>query len=62
MSPSSFPNDGDSNQPSAIQVVVDALHEVVIRFYESLGFRRVPGSLLLVPKIADIEAALVRPD
>jgi len=43
-------------------VVVDALHEVVIRFYESLGFRRVPGSLLLVPKIVDIEAALVRPD
>lgn len=43
-------------------VVVDALHEVVIRFYESLGFRRVPGSILVVPKIADIEAALVRPD
>jgi len=37
---------------------VDALHEVVIRFYESLGFRRVPGSVLVVPKIADIEAAL----
>jgi len=43
-------------------VVVDALHEVVVRFYESLGFRRVPGSLLLVQKVADIEAALVRPD
>jgi len=43
-------------------VVVDALHEVVVRFYESLGFRRAPGSLLLVQKIADIEAALVRPD
>ncbi|MCH9668699.1 MAG: GNAT family N-acetyltransferase [Actinomycetia bacterium] len=39
-------------------VVVDALHERVASFYESLGFRRVPGSLLLVQKIADAEAAL----
>lgn len=39
-------------------VVVDALHERVARFYETLGFRRVPGSLLLVQKIADIEIAL----
>lgn len=39
-------------------VVVDALHEPVARFYESLGFRRVPESLLLVQKLADIEAAL----
>jgi GNAT superfamily N-acetyltransferase len=39
-------------------VVVDAVHERVARFYESLGFRRVPGSLLLVQKIADVEAAL----
>lgn len=39
-------------------VVVDALHERVARFYESLGFRRIPDSLLLVQKISDIEAAL----
>lgn len=39
-------------------VVVDALHESVARFYESLGFRRIPDSLLLVQKLADIEAAL----
>jgi GNAT superfamily N-acetyltransferase len=39
-------------------VVVDALTERVAQFYESLGFRRVPGSLLLVQRIADTEAAL----
>lgn len=38
-------------------VVVDALHERVARFYETLGFTRVPGSLMLVQRIADIEAA-----
>lgn len=43
-------------------VVVDALHEPVARFYETLGFRRVPGSLLLVQKITDIEASLVPGD
>lgn len=39
-------------------VVVDALAEPVARFYETLGFRRIPGSLRLVQKITDIEAAL----
>ncbi|MBK7820794.1 MAG: GNAT family N-acetyltransferase [Tessaracoccus sp.] len=39
-------------------VVVDALSEPVARFYEALGFRRIPDSLLLVQKIADIEASL----
>lgn len=39
-------------------VVVDALHERVARFYEALGFRRIPGSLLLVQKVADIELSL----
>lgn len=39
-------------------VVVDALREPVATFYESLGFRRIPGSLLLVQKISDIEAAI----
>ena len=43
-------------------VVVDALHERVAQFYESLGFRRIPGSLLLVQKITDIEAALRKPE
>lgn len=43
-------------------VVVDALHEPVARFYESLGFRRRPDSLLLVQRLADVEAALTRPD
>lgn len=42
-------------------VVVDALHERVARFYESLGFRRISGSLLLVQKASDIEAALREP-
>ncbi len=39
-------------------VVVDALHENVAGFYERLGFRRVPASLVLVQKIADVAAAL----
>lgn len=49
----------DATQTVAARlVVVDALHERVACFYESLGFRRVPDRLLLVQKIADIEAAL----
>lgn len=39
-------------------VVVDAIAERVAQLYETLGFRRVPGSLLLVQKISDVEAAL----
>lgn len=39
-------------------VVVDALSEPVARFYEALGFRRIPGSLRLVQKITDIAASL----
>ena len=42
---------------SAHLVVVDALHEKVAAFYEHLGFRRIPNSLLLVQKVADISAA-----
>ena len=38
-------------------VAVDALHEKAAGFYERLGFRRVPDSLLLVHKVADIRAA-----
>ncbi|MGL4743131.1 MAG: GNAT family N-acetyltransferase [Dermatophilaceae bacterium] len=39
-------------------VVVDARHDRVAQFYETLGFRRVPASLLLVQKVADVELAL----
>ena len=39
-------------------VVVDAIAERVAQLHERLGFRRVPGSLLLVQKISDVEAAL----
>lgn len=53
----------DATQAVAARlVVVDALHERVAEFYKSLGFRRFPGSLLLVQKIADIEAALRPPE
>jgi GNAT superfamily N-acetyltransferase len=49
----------DATQTVAARVVVvDALHERVARFYEGLGFRRIPESLLLVQKVADIEVAL----
>ncbi len=49
----------DATQTVAARlVVVDALHERVARFYERLGFRRVPATLLLVQKVADIESAL----
>lgn len=43
-------------------VVVDALHERVTHFYESLGVRRIPGRLLLVQKTSDIETALRKPE
>lgn len=49
----------DATRTVAARVVaVDALHERVAQFYETLGFRRIPESLLLVQKISDIEAAL----
>jgi GNAT superfamily N-acetyltransferase len=38
-------------------VVVDALHEPAALFYERHGFRRLPDRLLLVQKVADIQAA-----
>ena len=53
----------DATQTVAARlVVVDALHEHVARFYEALGFRRIPESLLLVHKVADIESSLRRQD
>jgi len=39
-------------------VVVDALSEKVAQFYEILGFRRIPGSLLLVQRVSDVAAAV----
>ena len=54
---------GDATRTVAARlVVVDALHERVARFYEALGFRRIPASLLLVQKVADIEWSLRRAD
>lgn len=53
----------DATQTVAARlVVVDAIHERVAQFYETLGFRRIPNSLLLVQKITDIEAALHKPE
>jgi hypothetical protein len=53
----------DATQTVAARlVVVDALHERVVQFYELLGFCRIPGGLLLVQKLTDIEAALRNPE
>ena len=53
----------DATQTVAARlVVVDALHELVARFYEALGFRRIPECLLLVHMVADIESSLRRQD
>lgn len=41
-------------------VVVDAVHEKVAAFYERNGLTRVPTRLLLVQKVADIEAAVIQ--
>lgn len=48
---------GATQTVGAIVVVVDALHEKAAAFYEHLGFRRIPNSLLLVQKVANISAA-----
>jgi GNAT superfamily N-acetyltransferase len=39
-------------------LVVDALHEKAAGFYEHFGFVRIPETLRLVQKIANIEASL----
>ena len=39
-------------------VVVDALHDPAAAFYESYGFRRIPGTLRLIQKVNDVAAAL----
>jgi GNAT superfamily N-acetyltransferase len=41
-------------------VVVDALDEDAVGFYVHHGFRRIPGTLRLLQKMADIAAALDR--
>jgi GNAT superfamily N-acetyltransferase len=40
--------------------VVDAIDEKAAAFYEHHGFRRIPETLRLVQKVADIAAALER--
>ncbi len=39
-------------------VVVDALHERAVTFYEHYGFRRIPETLRLVQKVSDIAASI----
>jgi hypothetical protein len=39
-------------------VVVDALHERAVTFYEHCGFNPIPGTLRLVKKVSDVAAAL----
>lgn len=46
-----------SHQVAARLVVVDAVNEEVATWYESLGFVRVPASLVLVQRVVDIAAA-----
>lgn len=46
-----------AEQVGAKLVVVDALHEKVATWYEALGFRWVPGSLVLVLPVKDVAAA-----
>jgi GNAT superfamily N-acetyltransferase len=47
-------------QVAARFVVVEAINERAASFYEGLGFRRVPGALLLVQRTASISAAISR--
>ncbi len=41
-------------------VVVDAIDDNAVRFYEHHGFRRVPDTLRLVQRLSDVAAALGR--
>jgi hypothetical protein len=45
-------------QVAARFIVVDALHDQAACFYEHHGFLRIPTTLRLVQKVADIEKAL----
>lgn len=46
-----------SQQVAAKLVVVEALNEGVARWYEGLGFIRIPGKLVLVQRVTDIAVA-----
>lgn len=39
-------------------LVVDALHDQAVSFYEHFGFRRIPGTLRLVQKLTSIVQAI----
>lgn len=47
-----------ADQAAARFVVVDAIDEPAANFYVHHGFTRVPGTLRLVQKLSDVEAAL----
>lgn len=47
-----------TSQVAARFVVVDALHEKAVTFYEHHGFRRIPDTLRLVMKVSDAAAAI----
>jgi len=42
-------------------VVVDAVDEAAVGFYEHHGFRRIPGTLRLVQKASDVAASMELP-
>lgn len=46
---------------ATVLLVVDALDESVVAFYERLGFRRLPGSLRLAARIKDLSENLPSP-
>lgn len=48
-----------ANNVGARFVVVDALHEKAVTFYEHHGFRRIPETFRLVQKVSAIEKALL---
>jgi GNAT superfamily N-acetyltransferase len=50
-----------TEQVAARVVVVATIGEAAAAFYEHLGFRRVPDSLVLVQKMTDIAAAVTEP-
>ena len=47
-----------TTQVAARFIVVDALHEKAVTFYEHHGFRRIPATQRLVMKVSDAAAAI----
>ncbi|WP_214111387.1 GNAT family N-acetyltransferase [Acrocarpospora catenulata] len=47
-----------SHRVAARLVVVDALDDEAVAFYEKFGFIRIPGDMRLIRKMSDIEADL----